>query len=147
MDGLIPKGMRPGRRELASASLVVSVSTAVPEHMRAGTREISHVFVPPADRGKRLATALMNFICQEADANRITLLLAVKPYDDGSMESGLDLGIATVTAPMPTEEQLVAWYAKFGFVELQDSPQGTLMARRVHVAGNVIPLAVHQALH
>lgn len=134
MDGLIPKGMRPGRRELASASLVVGISTAVPEVMRAGTREISHVFVPPEDRGKRLATALMNFICQEADANRITLLLTVRPYDEGGTES-------------PTEEQLIAWYAKFGFVELQDSPQGMLMARRVHVPANVIPLAVHRALH
>lgn len=131
MDGLIPKGMKPGRRELASASLVVSVSTAVPEHMRAGTREISHVFVPAADRGKRLATALMNFICQEADVNRITLLLTVQPYDEGG----------------PDEEHLKGWYEKFGFVELQDSPQGTLMARQVHVPGNVIPLAVHRALH
>lgn len=131
MDGLIPKGMRPGRRELASASLVVGISTAVPEVMRAGTREISHVFVPPADRGKRLATALMNFICQEADANRLTLLLTVKPYAEGG----------------PDEDRLKAWYEKFGFVELQDSPQGTLMARRVHVPSNVIPLAVHQALH
>lgn len=130
MDGLIPKGMRPGRRELASASLVVGVSTAVPEHMRAGTREISHVFVPPADRGKRLATALMNFICQEADANRITLLMTVRPYDEGG----------------PDEDRLKDWYAKFGFVELQDSPEGTLMARRVHTP-NAVALAVHRALH
>jgi GNAT superfamily N-acetyltransferase len=131
MDGLIPKGMKPGRRELASASLVVSISTAVPEAMRAGTREISHVFVPPEDRGKRLATALMNFICQEADANRITLLLTVRPYG----ESG------------PDEDRLKAWYEKFGFAELQDSPLGALMARRIHVPGNIIPLAVHRALH
>ena len=43
--------------------------------MRAGTREVSKLFVPVADRRQHLGTALMNLICQEADANGITLLL------------------------------------------------------------------------
>jgi GNAT superfamily N-acetyltransferase len=133
--GQIPMGMRAGERQLKSASLRVSVPESIPEHMRAGTREISNLFVPAEDRGKRLATALMNFVCQEADANRLTLLLTVQPYDEGG----------------PDAQALKSWYAKFGFVELQDSDAGTIMARRVHVpeASNIIPvaLAVRQALH
>lgn len=133
--GQIPMGMRAGERQLKSASLRVSVPDSVPEHMRAAMREISNVFVPAEDRGKRLATALMNFVCQEADANRLTLILTVQPYDEGG----------------PNAEQLKAWYAKFGFIDLQESDAGTIMARKVHVpeSANVIPvaLAVRRALH
>jgi predicted GNAT family acetyltransferase len=79
----IPVGMRPGQRQLASASILVSMTDAVPMAMRAKVREVSHVFVPAADRRQRLATALMNLVCQEADANGITLILTVDPYDTG----------------------------------------------------------------
>lgn len=128
LNGQIPKGMRPGRRELGVASVMVNISEAVPPHMRAGTREISHVHVPAAHRRKHLGTALMNLICQEADANGITLLLIAQPYDDG-----------------PDEDQLIDWYAKFGFTKLQDSPKGTFMVRKVH-APNRVRSAVSLAL-
>lgn len=126
----IPVGMRPGRRELGVASVMVSISDAVPLHMKAGTREVSHLEVPAEHRRKHLGTALMNLICQEADANRITLLLTARPYDEGG----------------PDEDELIAWYALFGFTELQDTPKGMMMVRRVHVPNRVAE-AVHRALH
>ena len=126
----IPRGMRPGRRELGAASVLVSVSAAVPQHMQPGIREISHLHVLAPARRQHLATALMNLICQEADANAITLLLTVQPFGEGG----------------PTEEELLAWYAKFGFEALQDTLKGPMLARRVLVP-NRIARAVHRALN
>jgi N-acetylglutamate synthase-like GNAT family acetyltransferase len=128
----IPVGMRPGQRQLASASVLISLTDAVPVAMRAKVREVSHVFVPAEDRRKRLATALMNLVCQEADANGITLILTVDPYDTGG----------------PTAQQLQDWYALFGFRELQDSPNGKIMARQVsNPRSNCIARLVHSAVH
>lgn len=111
----IPLGMRPGRRELNEASLLVSMCDAVPSHMREKTREITQVHCALPARRQRLATMLLNFTCQEADANGITLLLTARPCDDEG----------------PPQEVLVRWYSKFGFRALQDSPLGLLMARQV----------------
>lgn len=128
----IPVGMRPGKRQLQSAELTVSLSDAVPFHMRNMTREISHIFVPACDRRQRLATALMNMVCQEADANGITLLLTAQPYDTGG----------------PDSMELQSWYALFGFRALQDAEAGTIMARQVSNPRRVeISRAVHRALH
>jgi GNAT superfamily N-acetyltransferase len=136
--------MRPGAREFRKASLTVSMSTAVPEHMRERVREITHVFVPHAHRSQRMATALMNFVCQEADANKITLLLTAHRVEDagGASVSGND-------AAEPNTAQLIAWYEKFGFKTLQDTPTGTFMARQVHEKPRIKPvtLAVSRALH
>lgn len=129
-DARIPLGMRPGRRELGPASLEVVLSQAVPLHMRQGTREIAKLMVPVTHRRKHLATALMNLICQEADANGKTLLLIAQPEgEDG-----------------PDEAQLVAWYEKFGFQTLQEVPTGTFMARKVCKPETRLARAVHLAL-
>ncbi len=114
----IPDGMRPGRREFRDASLTISIPQQLPEHMREGTREISHVFVDPSARRQRLATILLNFVCQEADANSMVLILCARDYG-GEDEARMD------------EDQLVSWYERFGFKRLQDTPQGTMMARQV----------------
>lgn len=128
----IPVGMRPGQRQLQSASILVSMTDAVPVAMRAKVREVSHVFVPAADRRKRLATALMNLVCQEADANGMTLILTVDPYDTGG----------------PTAHELQSWYAQFGFRDLQDSPNGKIMARQVSNPQRArITRLVHSAVH
>jgi hypothetical protein len=121
VNGQIPRGMHAGRRELGVASVMIAISQAVPPHMRPGTREVSQLLVPVAHRRKHLATALMNLICQEADANSITLLLIVQPFDEGG----------------PDEDALIDWYALFGFKTLQDSPTGTVMARQVQVPNRV----------
>lgn len=128
----IPVGMRPGKRQLRSAELTVSLSDAVPTHMRSRVREVSHVFVPAEDRRQHLATALMNLVCQEADANGITLLLTAQPYDTGG----------------PGAAELQSWYALFGFRPLQESEAGTIMARQVSTRPRVtVARAVHRALH
>ena len=131
LNGSIPQGMRPGRRELNTASLLVTLSEAVPKHMRPATREVSELFVPAADRRKHLATALMNFICQEADANGITLLLIARPYgEDG-----------------PDEDALVAWYERFGFASLQDTSKGLFMARQVRIKNRVAEVVHRELVH
>jgi GNAT superfamily N-acetyltransferase len=131
----VPVGMRPGRRELNDCSLQVSLSQAVPEHMRERVREISHLFTKPEARGQRLATALLNFVCQEADANGMTLILTARPSDDDG-------------AP---EDVLLKWYAKFGFRQLQDSENGIILGRQVHekprlVQPNVVGASVREAI-
>ena len=79
---------------------------------------------------------LLNFVCQEADADKKTLLLTAWPTDDHSEEA---------------VKRLVAWYERFGFVCLQESPTGGwLMARQVRVASKIVsqvPFAVRQAIN
>ena len=139
----IPKGMRPGQRQLNEASLVVALSEAVPTKMRAAVREITHVMTAPEARGKRLATALLNCVCQEADANGMTLLLTARAAVGGDDATPL---------PGPNDLQLIAWYEKFGFVQLQETPTGVLMARkvrerpRVQRPDNVVSMVVQRAL-
>lgn len=123
----IPVGMRTGKRELNSASLDVRMCMAVPEERRSRTREITHVYVPPEDRRRRLATALLNLVCQEADANRIVLLLKAGPYECDEDES-----------EGPDEAALVAWYKRFGFQVLEQLPDGTMMARPVRLPPSII---------
>lgn len=131
--------MRPGVREFRDASLKVAMATGLPEHMQEQTREITHLYVKPESRRLKLATALLNFVCQEADANRVTLVLTARDYDN-------DTGEPT---PHPDESQLVAWYQRFGFTVLQDTPKGTFMARQVREKTRVLPLtaAIKRALH
>lgn len=121
----IPVGMRPGLRQLNEASLRVCMSEAVPEHMRAKVREITNVFVEPTARKQRLATALLNCVCQEADANGMTLVLTARPSNDEG----------------PNEETLLAWYEKFGFTKIQDTPHGWFMARQVHEKPLIVSVA------
>jgi N-acetylglutamate synthase-like GNAT family acetyltransferase len=128
----IPVGMRPGVRQLNDASLKVSVPDAVPESMRSHMREITNVYVDPASRRKHLATALLNLVCQEADANKITLLLTAHPEESDG----------------PTEEQLIDWYKCFGFQKLQHTDNGWLMARRVYEKPRLVSVtqAVREAV-
>jgi hypothetical protein len=115
--------------------------TAVPEAMRPRMREIVRFFVPVDDRRKRLGTMLLNMVCQEADANGITLLLTARAVgDDGELLHG------------PRDAQLVAFYERFGFVQLQDTPTGMLMARKVSEAPRVLaphlpPRQLRAAVH
>lgn len=119
----IPLGMRPGRRELMEgASLMVGMCDGVPASMRPRIREISKVFVPEKFRRQHRATALLNFVCQEADANRITLVLVVEPYGDGG----------------PDAAQLQDWYSQFGFVPVETNDEGVVMARQVREKPRVV---------
>jgi ribosomal protein S18 acetylase RimI-like enzyme len=96
--------------------------------MRSHLREITHLYVDPASRRQHLATALLNFVCQEADANRITLLLTARSDEEGGL----------------TDEQLIEWYKKFGFQKLQEDGSGWVMARRVREKPRLV--SVEQAV-
>ncbi len=93
--------MKLGQRELNEATLVLSQSNELPEHLRA-IIEISQVFTPEAMRHEGRATALLSQICDEADQAKTVLML------------------------MPTEG-LEQWYSVFGFATIQTEP--VLMAR------------------
>jgi hypothetical protein len=84
-----------------------------------------------------MATALMNFVCQEADANKITLVLTAQRVEDagGASVSGAD-------PAAPNTAQLISWYEKFGFQKLQDTPSGTFMARQVHEKPRIKPVTL-----
>lgn len=139
----VPRGMKPGRRELNEASLRVSMSLAVPAHMKDRVREITHVYVEPSARRKRLATGLLNFVCQEADANGITLLLTARPQIQVVDAKG---NLKPVDGP--TEDELVHWYTKFGFTAIQETPHGPIMARKVFEKPKVLQpsRSLHQAV-
>lgn len=113
--------MRPGLRILNSACLMVSMTNAVPANMRENVRELIAFTVDREDRRKKLGTLLLNLVCQEADANKITLILTAAPPPE----------LVGVEGQM-SEEQLVAWYTRFGFTMLQQTSTGTMMARRIH---------------
>jgi GNAT superfamily N-acetyltransferase len=103
-------GMR-GQRTHGNATCRLSYSQAIPAHMRGGIREITSIYVSESFRGCGDASALMKEVCNEADDNAIVLMLIPKPFDHG-----LD------------QLQLIAWYARHGFIQIQDNP--ILMARQ-----------------
>jgi hypothetical protein len=81
--------------------------------MRDGIRELTKLETPVEHRKNGDATALLHAICDEADTQRLVLLLHVEPFGDADMGSS----------------QLEAWYEKFGFMVIQPEPK--LMARMV----------------
>lgn len=100
--------MTPGLREYKQATLRVAIAEGLPEDMRAHVREL--LSVQSSNPRKGHATALMWQTCAEADKHWVTLMVQVRPFDDG-----------------PDREKLQRWYGRFGFVKFQDEP--LLMAR------------------
>lgn len=98
MDGI-------GQRSHGTASLMLSLTDALPTHMRGGIRELTGLHTPETDRGQGLASMLMQKVCAEADRNKLVLLL--------TPAEGLD-----------------GFYQQFGFIAIQQNP--TLMARQTN---------------
>ena len=96
--------MRLGKRQLGAASCVLGPSAALPAHLR-DVVEVSEVFVPEWHRRKGIASRLLRQVCDDADAHGKVLML----MPDG-------------------DDWLPAWYARFGFVAIQNNP--VLMARQ-----------------
>lgn len=106
--------MPSGERRVGPAHLRVRQCTALPERMRARTREVVDVETPFAEQGKGYATTLMHKVCREADAAGLVLVLSPQPWGDNINLS---------------KEQLIGWYERgFGFAVIQHEPM-TLMAR------------------
>jgi hypothetical protein len=101
--------MNPGPRYHRQASLRVATPEGFPDDMRDDMREI--ISVTSTARGRGEATALMHTVCAEADRDWKTLLIQVRPFDDGAVSA----------------DKLMAWYSRFGFKVIQDDP--CLMAR------------------
>lgn len=81
--------------------------------MRSKTRELTSLDVPVNLRNQGMGTRLMINVCDEADANGVTLILFPKPYGD---------------VPSMSKYELEEWYAsKFGFHTIQNNP--IMMAR------------------
>lgn len=116
--------MPDGPRVYRSATLHIGRTTAVPEHMRDGMRELSSLETPAEDQRKGYATALLHQVTAEADRAAMVLILLPDPH-----------GIEQAT--------LEAFYARFGFRKIQDAP--VLMARQP-VRSQVLA-AVRRALH
>lgn len=106
--------MPTGERKVGAARCRVRQCTALPERMRAKTREIVDVETPFDEQGKGYATTLLHKVCREADAAGLVLVLSPQPYGDNINLS---------------KQQLQEWYGRsFGFAVIQHEPM-TLMAR------------------
>lgn len=106
--------MKPGARSHGAASLKLSHNPMVPAHLRGGLLELSHLHTLNTERGKGLASMLLQKVCAEADDAGMVLLLRPLPYED---------------APL-SRAQLADWYSRFGFDVIQTHPC-TLMARAI----------------
>lgn len=103
--------MKLGLRKFGAATCRLGRTVQVPAHMRDDIVELSALHVPVEQRREGFATRLLTQLCQEADEAGKLLLLHVKPFSDGVM----------------SESQLAAFYAAFGFQDIQPRPR--LMAR------------------
>lgn len=125
--------MPAGLRVYRGASLKVGETTAVPEHMREGMREISSLETPPDERRKGYATHLMYSVTAEADRARMVLMILPDPYQYAPGADPSDRMSLT---------QLVSFYERFGFRTIQSAP--LIMARQP--TRSQIQHAVHQAM-
>jgi len=106
--------MPTGERKVGPARCRVRQCTALPERMRAKTREIVDVETPFTEQGKGYATTLLHKVCREADAAGLVLVLSPQPFGDNINLS---------------KDQLIGWYERsFGFAVIQHQPM-VLMAR------------------
>ncbi len=94
---------------IGPASCDLAETDIVQESLRPYVREVLDVFVPPNERRKGYGAALMHEVVQSADQRGLGLFLEVK--STGEM----------------TDEQLEAFYAKFGFERFQNEPCVLLM--------------------
>jgi GNAT superfamily N-acetyltransferase len=105
-------GMR-GNRNHGGAALKLSYCTAVPPNMRGGIREITNIYTLESKRGQGDASRLLKEVCDEADKERMVLVIMPEPFDKGL-----------------NELELIQWYARHGFIAIQNNP--TLMARQAN---------------
>lgn len=93
--------------EHSSAEVVLADIKGAP-----GLLQVVRVWTDTKCRRNGSASALMDEICHDADAESRVLMLNPRPF--GSFDK-------------PAVDKLVEWYADFGFTVIQENP--TLMAR------------------
>ena len=116
MDDVTINPMATGERSVGPATLRIRQSTALPLHMRAGSRELVNFEVPKAEQNKGYGARLLRKTCKEADEAGMVLVLWAKPYGE---DASLDL------------PKLVEWYNRFGFAVLQTTETAGVMMARV----------------
>jgi GNAT superfamily N-acetyltransferase len=108
--------MKIGWRRQGEARLFLRKSTAFPKDLSRHVLEVRGVETPLEHQRQGLATMLLQSVCAEADRTGTVLVLWPAPW--GVNES-------------MTQQQLIDWYAKFGFESIQPNP--VLMARPLQV--------------
>jgi GNAT superfamily N-acetyltransferase len=108
--------MKIGWRRHGAAKLFLRRTTAFPKSLVPYLMEVRGVETPLQHQRQGLATMLLQSVCAEADRTGTVLVLWPAPW--GVNES-------------MTQQQLMDWYAKFGFEAIQPNP--VLMARPVQV--------------
>ena len=91
---------------VGKASCNLSTFDQGPEKVRNATKVLTHLYVEPEHRRQGHASKLLSKLGREADEAMVAILLEPNAYDDGEM----------------TQEQLIAFYKQFGFIELQKEP-------------------------
>lgn len=126
-DARVGQEVKPGTYTSGHASCKLRYSQAVPAHLRGRLLEVVKLHTPEQHRRKGHATKLIEKITRYADCDRITLLLMPKPFGESA----------------PDVSELVAFYARFGFVELQAKPV-LLLVRQWQTAKTSLPSLADQ---
>jgi len=95
--------MKTGTLQLGNASLHLGYPQIVPGNLRGFAREITEFHVPEEFRGKGEGTELLKDVCEQADQNKILLVL------------------------IADTQKLAMYYERFGFFAIQKEPM--LMVR------------------
>jgi GNAT superfamily N-acetyltransferase len=104
--------MKTGTLQLGNASLHLGYPQIVPGDLRGFAREITEFYVPEEFRGKGEGTELLKDVCEQADQNKILLVLIADTL------------------------KLAMYYERFGFVAIQKEPM--LMVRSPKSAEMVV---------
>ena len=92
---------------IGNASAKLSDLDGLSKSAQVQCKYLSHLYVEPKHRKLQQATKFMNQLCLEADQAKITLIINPVPYDEYNNIS---------------VDNLVTFYSKFGFTNLQDEP-------------------------
>ena len=98
-------GMKPGEIHLGPASCEIGICAAVPPERRPHVREITKLWVQPGQRRNGHGTALLEALCEQADAESVALLVHVEPFRDA-----IDASV------------LAKWYGQHGFLPINFEP-------------------------
>jgi N-acetylglutamate synthase-like GNAT family acetyltransferase len=90
--------MKTGTITLGNASLHIGYPQIIAPNQRGHAREITCFTVPEEHRGKGEGSALLQDVCEQADQNKILLIIIADTL------------------------RLATFYARHGFISIQDKP-------------------------
>lgn len=110
-----------GPRIFGKARLVLAPCDFVKLELQQGIRQVKDFLVEHSKRRQGYGTKLMQRVCTEADGACIVLLVHVEGFKNPTMD----------------DDQLAAWYARFGFRTIQEEP-ARLMVRMPRIVEQAI---------